>query len=300
MRIRSCVASLWILAGFFCLMSLKGMALVPPAPLEAQADSSKSEPPTSKGAAVGELYQRYCAKCHGKDGTGSPGRQSLPDIPDFTSGSWQAQRNDEQLLTSILEGKGDDMPAFAKKIKQPQARDLVPHVRAFAPTNGKSKKEKQEKSDSSDFEERFSRLQKEMDQLRRQSRELSQSSAKANKPSESSFEKTDPQAPLQRGFPKAAEASAIAELFQKHCVKCHGADGTGSQARDYLPKIPDFTDPAWQARRTDRQIQSSILNGKGKEMPRGQVNDKQAGDLVSYIRNFAANEASSEAEETPP
>jgi hypothetical protein len=35
-------------------------------------------------------------------------------------------------------------------------------------------------------------------------------------------------------------------------------------------------------------------------MPRGQVNDKQAGDLVSYIRNFAANEASSEPEETPP
>src|SRR5438445_592196 len=69
----------------------------------------------------------------------------------------------------------------------------------------------------------------------------------------------------------AAQAPAVApagrELFREHCVKCHGADGTGSPARDRLPEIPNFTDPAWQARRSEAQLLASILDGKGKEMP---------------------------------
>src|SRR5207245_10694629 len=108
---------------------------------------------------------------------------------------------------------------------------------------GNSGKEKQEKSDSPGFDDRFGRLQKEMDQLRRQSRELSQSPrSNPSKSSESSSKKraNEPTAP------KASETSSIAELFRKQCVKCHSADGTGSQARDRLPDIPDFTDPAWQ------------------------------------------------------
>src|SRR5260370_40926669 len=175
---RQCVISPCTLAGIFSLMSLEGLPFAASPLVHAQADSSRPErraaPPSSPPsncatAAVAELFQQHCAKCHGKDGTGTPGRNSLPDIPDFTEASWQAQRSDDQLLTSILEGKGDDMPAFARKIKEEQARDLVAHIRAFDPTKGKSKKEKQKKSDSSRFDERFGRLQKEMDQLRRQS-----------------------------------------------------------------------------------------------------------------------------------
>jgi mono/diheme cytochrome c family protein/uncharacterized membrane protein len=295
-----------MLAGLFSFLGLVGLPFAGPASVQAQADSSRSDQPArpssspSNGAtaAVGELFQQHCAKCHGKDGTGTPGRNSLPDIPDFTAASWQAQRSDAELLAAILEGKGDDMPAFARKIKEEQARDLVPHIRAFAPTKGKSKKEKQEKPDSSGFEDRFSRLQKEMEQLRRQSQELSQSPRpKPSKSSESSPNKAE-----HATVPKAAETSSLAELFQKHCVKCHGADGTGGQARDRLPEIPDFTDSAWQARRTDKQIQSSILEGKGKEMPptRGKVNDKQAGDLVAYVRSFVPTGTRAEQEETPP
>ena len=306
MRMRQCVISPCMLAGLFSFLGLEGLPFAGPASVQAQADSSRSDQPArpssppSNGAtaAVGELFQQHCAKCHGKDGTGTPGRNSLPDIPDFTAASWQAQRSDAELLAAILEGKGDDMPAFARKIKEEQARDLVSHIRAFAPTKGKSKKEKQEKPDSSGFEDRFSRLQKEMEQLRRQSQELSQSPRpKPSKSSESSPNKAE-----HATVPKAAETSSLAELFQKHCVKCHGADGTGGQARDRLPEIPDFTDSAWQARRTDKQIQSSILEGKGKEMPptRGKVNDKQAGDLVAYVRSFVPTGTRAEQEETPP
>jgi hypothetical protein len=77
-------------------------------------------------------------KCHGSDGTGSPARDRLPEIPDFTKSSWQARRSDAQLLASILDGK-DEMPSWRDKIGEEQARSLVAHVRAFAPNLGPAK-----------------------------------------------------------------------------------------------------------------------------------------------------------------
>src|SRR5438093_8799350 len=216
MRIRACVVSLCMFAGLISLMNLKGLPLTAPTAVRAQADSS---PPSNRASpATGELYQHHCVKCHGKDGSGSPGRPSLPDIPDFTAASWQARRTDAELMASILDGKGDDMPAFARKIKEEQARALVDHIRGFAP-KGKSNKEKKEKPDASDFEERFSRLQKEMDQLRRQSWELSQSArSQQRKPSESLPRKADSPARTQLGSSIATRTPANGELFQKHCA----------------------------------------------------------------------------------
>jgi len=82
-------------------------------------------------------------KCHGSDGTGSPARDRLPEIPDFTKSSWQARRSDAQLLASILDGK-DEMPSWRDKISEEQARSLVAHIRAFAPTTEKSGQGQQE------------------------------------------------------------------------------------------------------------------------------------------------------------
>jgi uncharacterized membrane protein len=72
-------------------------------------------------------------------------------------------------------------------------------------------------------------------------------------------------------------------------VRCHGADGTGSDVRQRQPKIPNFTDPVWQLRRSDAQLLVSILNGNGKEMPpwRGKINADQARGLVADVRAFA-------------
>jgi mono/diheme cytochrome c family protein len=108
----------------------------PPQPPQPEA----SWRPPAKGAgspAARELFRRRCDKCHGADGTGSRGRDRLPEIPDFTDASWQARRSDEQLLESILDGK-DEMPAWRGKISAEQARSLVACVRAFVPTTGKS------------------------------------------------------------------------------------------------------------------------------------------------------------------
>jgi uncharacterized membrane protein len=85
-------------------------------------------------------------------------------------------------------------------------------------------------------------------------------------------------------------------LFQQHCVKCHGPDGTGSNARHRQPELPNFTDPAWQARRSDAQLLASILDGKGKDMPswRGKISAEQARGLVADVRAFAPTTPTSE------
>jgi mono/diheme cytochrome c family protein len=112
--------------------------------------------------------------------------------------------------------------------------------------------------------------------LQRQFRELSES----------------PRRPVPRPSTPATEAvPASRELFQQHCAECHGADGTGSQVRDSLPEIPNFTDASWQARRTNVQLMAGILKGKGADMPpwRRKISTEQARGLVTYIRAFRGN-----------
>ena len=100
--------------------------------------------------------------------------------------------------------------------------------------------------------------------------------------------------------PKAAETSAVTELFQKHCVKCHGADGTGSQARDRLPEIPDFTSQTWQEKRSDAQLQAAILDGKGTFMPpfSNKLDNEKVKCLTELVRAYAAKSAENFSEQT--
>ena len=130
------------------IISMLAQQLAAPIAVRAQADSSKSlqgpaprpSGPTAAGtAAVGELFRKHCAECHGVDGTGKPARELLDEIPNFTDASWPARRSDAQLLVSILDGKGLEMPGWRGKISEEQARGLVAHVRAFAPTPGTPK-----------------------------------------------------------------------------------------------------------------------------------------------------------------
>ena len=77
-------------------------------------------------------------KCHGADGTGNKTRDRLPEIPDFSDTRWQTRRADAQLMASILDGKGDDMPPQRGKISDEQARDLVGLRPRFRPDPGKT------------------------------------------------------------------------------------------------------------------------------------------------------------------
>jgi mono/diheme cytochrome c family protein/uncharacterized membrane protein len=96
--------------------------------------SAQTTRPASAGApAVAELFRQHCIKCHGADGTGSPARDRLPEIPDFTDAAWQSGHGDGQILASILDGVGTGMPPFRDKVSEDQTRGLAAHVRWFAP-----------------------------------------------------------------------------------------------------------------------------------------------------------------------
>jgi cytochrome c6 len=140
-----------------------------------------ADPPTAAPApAGGELYRKQCAKCHGADGTGKAARGAMPDIPDFTEAAWQGRR-DAKLLASILDGKGEDMPAFRGRINEDQARELAALIRAFAPTMGKQRPDKPKAPAApNSFEDEFRRLKNELEELQKQFRELSKSSANSD------------------------------------------------------------------------------------------------------------------------
>jgi mono/diheme cytochrome c family protein len=234
----------------------------------------------------------HCAKCHGADGTGSPARGQSPEIPDFTKPAWQARRTDAGLLVSVLDGKGRGMPPWRDKLSEGQARGLVSHVRAFAPTRAGSGQGERGAPANGDFDQRFRRLEKQLDDLRSQYHELSKTrpGGTPSKPSRSG-----PREGARQSGPAAPATSAAAELFRRRCVKCHGADGTGDKARGRLPEIPNFTDASWRRGRTDAALVESVLDGKGAEMPpwRGEISEGQARGLVAYVRTFATTSGKS-------
>jgi mono/diheme cytochrome c family protein len=85
------------------------------------------------------------------------------------------------------------------------------------------------------------------------------------------------------------KAPKIRALYQRYCQKCHGEDGKGTAAaRRQLPDIPDFTNGKWQARRSDDQLLTGILDGKGIAMPAFQdkFSKAQARGLVAEVRRF--------------
>jgi mono/diheme cytochrome c family protein len=277
------------LVAFWFLANSGAAQLVSQTPVGTSARSSKSAQASSPGhssqpafatPAARELFRQNCIKCHGLDGTGGAARGRLPRIPDFTKASWQARRTDAQLVASILDGKEPEMPSWRGKVSVEQARSLVAHVRAFAPTGGAPKD-----APAASFDQRYSQLQGQMRQLQVQERKLHKGSS-TDAPSQLT---TPPGAEVAR--PPASEAVGrpdIRALFRQHCMKCHGTDGMGVAARERMPEIPDFTASTWQALRSDAQLLASILDGKD-QMPRwrGKITEEQARSLVAHVRGFA-------------
>ena len=125
--------------------------------------AAKGEP-----AAVWEaLFRKNCAICHGRTGKGTPMRDSMPTIPNFTDVRWQEQHTAAQLSASILLGKGTLMPAFSGKVNADEARGLAAYVQAFAPRAAAPLKI------AGDPDERLRALKEEFNALSRQVEELS-------------------------------------------------------------------------------------------------------------------------------
>jgi ubiquinol-cytochrome c reductase cytochrome b subunit len=123
------------------------------------------------------LYRQFCLICHGNDGKGSGMRPSMPTIPDLTSRKWQEGVTDPQLAASILDGKGNFMPAARGRVTEDQAKALVAYIRAFGPARPKPK-EAVGRTAPGKFEKDFRKLQEEWEELQKKLRELRAKPAK--------------------------------------------------------------------------------------------------------------------------
>lgn len=93
-------------------------------------DETDADPAAVEARAAMALFGSMCASCHGAMGGGDgPGRPPVAQVPDFRDASWQAERTDEQLATSIREGRGGFMPAFEARLSPEGIAALVRHVR---------------------------------------------------------------------------------------------------------------------------------------------------------------------------
>jgi mono/diheme cytochrome c family protein len=114
--------------------------------------------------------QGRCARCHDTDGGGQSGRDNFREIPDFRSHKWQASRSDTQLVVSILDGKGRHMPSYRGSLKEDEARNIVGTIRGL---DASPDERSADDRTPSDFERRYQQLQKELEDLKKQFKDLS-------------------------------------------------------------------------------------------------------------------------------
>ncbi len=88
-------------------------------------------------------------------------------------------------------------------------------------------------------------------------------------------------------------AAPVAENWDNHCAKCHGADGKGQTKVGRKLKAKDYTDPAVQASMTDEEMFKATADGvfddKGKEKMKAfkdELSSDEIKELVAYIRKF--------------
>jgi mono/diheme cytochrome c family protein len=81
-----------------------------------------------------ELFASACARCHGQDGTGGfPVTPGGPSPRNFRDHGFQVSHTDDQIKTTIVNGKGTAMPPFGATFDEGQLRALVGTVRSFDP-----------------------------------------------------------------------------------------------------------------------------------------------------------------------
>jgi len=118
---RAAVAACWCLAWSL----LTGLArwedrALPSKPTYAQAQEAR--------AALN--YREQCLDCHGENGRGD-GPQARAfglDARDFTTTEFWREASEERILESIRDGRGEDMPAFGKRLDHEEIEALLGYL----------------------------------------------------------------------------------------------------------------------------------------------------------------------------
>ena len=77
------------------------------------------------------------------------------------------------------------------------------------------------------------------------------------------------------------------EIYTAKCAPCHGANGEGKAA---IAKMYNVTQAPLASKevqaRTDEELKQVILKGQGKMKPVAGVTEKQAADVVAFVRTL--------------
>jgi cytochrome c553 len=88
-------------------------------------------------------------------------------------------------------------------------------------------------------------------------------------------------------------AAPVAENWENHCTKCHGADGKGQTKAGRKLNVKDYTDPKVQAEMKDEEMIKATTNGvldkNGKERMKAykdELSSEEIKALVEHVRKF--------------
>ena len=90
---------------------------------------------TAESIAAGkQIYQRYCAVCHGTSGQGGSGSDISPPAPDLTDAEWKHGSTDGEIFDVIKNGVPPDlsMEPWGDRIKDQDIWNVVNYVRSLA------------------------------------------------------------------------------------------------------------------------------------------------------------------------
>ena len=88
-------------------------------------------------------------------------------------------------------------------------------------------------------------------------------------------------------------AAPVAENWENHCAKCHGADGKGQTKAGRKLNVKDYTDAKVQAEMKDAEMIKATADGVfdkgGKEKMKAykdELTAEEIKELVAYVRKF--------------
>ncbi len=79
--------------------------------------------------AAKDIYQDKCAGCHGADGAAATARGKKLKIK--STKELTAKVSEEQMIKSVTDGKGADMPAYSKELNAAQIKDVTGYFRSL-------------------------------------------------------------------------------------------------------------------------------------------------------------------------
>src|ERR1700684_3531504 len=77
-----------------------------------------------------DLYMSKCATCHGPDGTAKTAMGKKLKVQD--AHGVVGTMSEEQMITIVTDGKGQDMNGYGKQFKPEQIKGLVEYYRGLA------------------------------------------------------------------------------------------------------------------------------------------------------------------------